>query len=476
MSRLEKRLSEQKQIQIKRILAVLAALSIFVMATGASYYWFSTGLFERPEDPPTELMTAQNKMNIMVLGVDERSDDVGRSDTLFLVTVDTNTKEVAMLSIPRDTRVRTPGHGYDKINHAYANGGHKLTQQAVEGLLGISIDRYIMIDFHSFNKIIDAVGGVDIEVEKRMYYEDPYDGDGGLVIDLQPGLQHLDGEAAIQYVRYRDEDGDIGRVQRQQKFIKALMKEVASPSVITRIPAIIQQVSSAIKTDMTTTEMLNLARILNDAYKNGLKTDMVPGKPAYISDISYWLPDIVALRQHLAQTLGLEMGAQYAATARQEARDYETSIPKEMKVAETPKEVKPDTETTAKDDKDNKADEKDEEDQPKSESKQKAKQKQKAKSTSPAKVKVEVLNASGSESAGKEIAAVLKKQGFEVVGVANLTVAYRNTVVVSNTTNSNVVNKLTNMPFHYSLQVTKDESKDVQATILVGTDYIANKE
>lgn len=466
MSRLEKRLSEQKQVQTKRILVVFAALSIFLMATGASYYWFSTSLIDRPNNQSAELMTAQNKMNIMVLGVDERSEDVGRSDTLFVVTVDTNTKEVSMLSVPRDTRVKIPGHGYDKINHAYAFGGHKLSQQAIEGLLGITIDRYVMIDFHSFNKIVDAVGGVDIDIEKRMYYEDPYDDGGGLVIDLQPGVQHLDGETAIQYVRYRDEEGDIGRVQRQQKFIKALMKEVASPSVITRIPAIIQQVSSAIKTDMTTTEMLNMARILNDAYKNGLKTDMVPGKPAFISDISYWLPDVVALRQHLAQKLGLKMEDKYAATARQEAMEYETSIPKEMKVVETPKEVKPDTKTKTKDEKNKKSAEKDEDDSDKPAAKQPA----------PSKVKVEVLNASGSDSAGREVAAVLKKQGFEVTSVANLTVSYRNTVVVSNTTNSNVVNKLTKLPFSYSLQVTKDEGKDVQATILVGTDYIAKKE
>ncbi|QJW44589.1 LCP family protein [bacterium BFN5] len=462
MSRLEKRLTEQKQTQTQRILIVLVALFIFLVAIGASYYWFSTNLFDRSKRT-SGLMTAQNKMNIMVLGVDERSDDVGRSDTLFVVTVDTNTKEVAMLSIPRDTRVKIPGHGYDKINHAYAEGGHTLSQKAVEGLLGIPIDRYILIDFTSFHKIVDAIGGVNIDVEKRMYYEDPYDGKDGLVIDLKPGLQHLDGNAAIQYVRYRDEEGDIGRVQRQQKFIKALMKEVASPSVITRIPAIIQQVSSAVKTDMSTTEMLSMAKILNDAYKNGLKTDMVPGKPAFISDISYWLPDVVALRQHLAQTLGVKMEDKYVATTKQEATEYETSIPKEMKIIETPKVVKAEEKT--KQPEKTKDTDKNNEDE-----------KQDAKKPASSKIRVEVLNASGSDEAGREMAAVLRKQGFEVVNVSNLTVGYKNTVVVSNTTNSTVVNRLTSLPFSYSLQVTKDESKGVQATVLVGKDYLAKKE
>jgi len=462
MSRLEKRLTEQKQTQTQRVLVILVALFIFLVATGASYYWFSTNLFDRSKRT-SGLMAAQNKMNIMVLGVDERSDDVGRSDTLFVVTVDTNTKEVAMLSIPRDTRVKIPGHGYDKINHAYAEGGHTLSQKAVEGLLGIPIDHYILINFNSFHKIVDAIGGVDIDVEKRMYYEDPYDGNDGLVIDLKPGLQHMDGNTAIQYVRYRDEEGDIGRVQRQQKFIKALMKEVASPSVITRIPAIIQQVSAAVKTDMSTTEMLSMAKILNDAYKNGLKTDMVPGKPAYISDVSYWLPDVVALRQHLAQTLGVKMEDKYVATTKQEATEYETSIPKEMKVIETPKVVKSE-DKTKQPEKTKETDKTDED------------EKQDAKKPAPSKIKVEILNASGSDEAGRDMAAVLKKQGLEVVSVSNLTIGYKNTVVVSNTTNSSVVNKLTNLPFSYSLQVTKDESKGVQVTILVGKDYLAKKE
>lgn len=460
MSRLEKRLSEQRQAQLKRILIILGALFVFITATGASYYWFSTSLFDRSPKRNADLMAAQNKMNIMVLGVDERSEDVGRSDTLFMVTIDTNTKEVSMLSIPRDTRVKIPGYGYDKINHAYAFGGHELSRQAVEGLLGIPIDHYIMIDFNSFNKIVDAVGGVEIDVEKRMYYEDPYDGRNGLVIDLQPGLQQMDGATAIQYVRYRDEEGDIGRVQRQQKFIRALMKEVASPTVIPRIPAIIQQVSSAVKTDMSTTEMLNLARILNDAYQNGLKADMVPGKPAYISEISYWLPDIVALRQHLVQTLGLEMEDKYAMNAKQQAAEYETSIPEEMKVVETPKAIQPERKAPTE-----------EKVEKKNETRKNVKPA--AKSEPSARVKVEVLNASGSETAGREVTAILQKRGFEVVGSANLNLSYKNTVVVSNTTNSTVVNKLTDLPFAYSLQVTKDESKDVQATILIGTDYLA---
>ena len=333
MARMEKHIVEKKNSMAKRVLIIVGIWIAVLAVASASYYWFSGGFSDKTKQMGS-IVTPQNKINIMVMGVDERSDDVGRSDTLFVVTVDTKTKEVAMLSIPRDTRVKIPGKSWDKINHAYAFGGEKLSQQAVESLLGIKIDHHIEINIAGFKKIIDAIGGVTIDVEKRMYYNDPYDDNGGLVIDLRPGVQHMDGSTAIQYVRYRDEEGDIGRVERQQKFLKAVLNEVASPSMIIKIPAIIKEVSNIVKSDMSTSEMLNLAKILNDASKKGLKTDMVPGKPAYIDDISYWLPDLMALRKHVAQTLGVTIEDKYLSATQREVAEYETSIPKEMKIVE----------------------------------------------------------------------------------------------------------------------------------------------
>lgn len=460
MSRLEDRLMERRRLRRRRAAVSIVALLIFSAVAFASYWWFSGNLSENKR--AGGFFSFQNRINILVMGVDERGDDVGRSDTMFVITVDTQSKAVSMLSVPRDTRVRFPNKGYDKINHAYALGGQKLAQQVVEDLLGINMDYYVMVNFNGFNKIIDAIGGIDIDVEKRMYYEDPYDDNGGLVINLKPGLQHMDGKTAIQYVRYRDEEGDIGRVARQQKFIKAVFERVASPTVITRIPAIIQEVSSTIKTNMPTTEMLNLAKILNDAYKKGLKTDMVPGKPAYISDVSYWLPDLVALREHIAQTLGVAMSDQHITVTKREATEYETSIPKEMKVIETPK--PPKSPTTA--------------DKTKAADKDKDKDKTAAEPASPDaktaksdKIRLDIVNGSGNAAAGEKLAAVLRNRGFEVTSVSTSSTPYKNTVVISNTTNSAVVNKLTSLPFTYALQVTRDDGKSTQATVLIGKDY-----
>ena len=121
-------------------------------------------------------------IHVMIMGVDSRKDDVGRSDTLMVASIDKTAEKAALLSVPRDTRVAIDGHGYDKINHAYAYGGHELSQKSLEGLLGVPMDHYIIIDTKSFERIIDAIGGVDIDVEKRMHYEDPWDDNGGLVI------------------------------------------------------------------------------------------------------------------------------------------------------------------------------------------------------------------------------------------------------------------------------------------------------
>ena len=402
MAQLEENLMRKKNGIAKHGFAIVGILLALIAVASATYFWFSGGFADKTKDNAI-MVSPANKVNIMVMGVDSRSDDVGRSDTLFVLTVDTNTKEVAMLSIPRDTRMKIPGNGWDKINAAYAYGGEKLSQQSVENLLGIKIDHHIEINVSGFKKIIDAMGGVTIDVEKRMYYNDPYDDDGGLVIDLRPGVQHMDGNTAIQYVRYRDEEGDIGRVERQQKFIKAVLNEVATPSVITKIPAIIREVSSTVKSDMSTTEMLNLARILNDASKNGLKTDMVPGKPAYIDDISYWIPDLIALRKHVAQTLGVTVDEKYVATTQRDATEYATSIPKEMKIVDRPKPVQVPKPATVPE-------------KPKIVDKTGiiSNSDDTSKPARSGKVRVEVVNASGVPGAGDKIASVLRGQGIEV--------------------------------------------------------------
>ena len=307
---------------------VLFMLFIFLAAAAAGAFFAQSSLLDhRKDDRKDELLVARDKATFMIMGVDERTDDVGRSDTLMVVTIDPAKNEAALLSIPRDTRVAIPRRGYDKINAAYAYGGEELTQATVEDFLGIRIDHYIIINTHAFQKIVDAIGGIDIDVEKRMYYEDPWDDDGGLIIDLRPGMQHMDGKTAVTYVRYRDEEGDIGRVRRQQKFMKACVDAVTTPAIIPRLPGIISGVLDSVRTDLSLRQILEFLGTLKEAQVHGLRTEMVPGRPLYINEVSYWIPDMSELRRGMADSLGVTLSADERSRMERAVRAYEDSIP-----------------------------------------------------------------------------------------------------------------------------------------------------
>ena len=263
------------------------------------------------------------KKNIVVMGCDIRKDDVGRSDTLFVVMLDKSKKNAALLSVPRDTRVKIKGHGWDKINAAFAYGGHKLTQETVQDFLGIKLNNYVVVDFQGFKGLVDAVGGVDINVEKRMYYYDPYD---GFEIDLRPGTQHMDGKTAMQYVRYRDEEGDIGRIRRQQKFLMALYRHIASKNIIAKIPGVSKQIMSMVKTDLSLKEMEELGNVMREMKeKDGLKMSMVPGEPEYIDGVSYWIPDIPKMRQKMADMQGVKITEKFNENTKKLEQEYKNS-------------------------------------------------------------------------------------------------------------------------------------------------------
>ena len=312
----------------------------FAAAAIGGALFASSSLLDKPVEKAIDdgLLTAKDKSTIMIMGIDERDDDVGRSDTLMIASLDPKKNQASLLSVPRDTRVKIKGHGFDKINAAYAYGHEQLSQNTVENLLGVNIDHYIIINSKSFKKIIDAIGGIDINVPKRMHYEDPWDDDGGLVIDFQPGMQHMDGAKAITYVRYRDEEGDLGRIRRQQDFMKACMDKLVSPSIIPQLPTVIKEVIGSIKTDLSLRQLLEFAGTLKESKNNGLKTDMVPGRPLYIDGISYWIPDLNKLRNTVAETLGVSMSSKYKTRMEDDIREYEKSIPataKEVPASDT---------------------------------------------------------------------------------------------------------------------------------------------
>lgn len=388
--------------------------------------------------------TSSRVMHVMILGVDRREDDVGRSDTMMVTAVDMDQKKAALLSVPRDTRVKIDGYGYEKINHAYAYGGHKLSQNAIENLLGVSIAHYILIDTKAFERIIDAIGGIDINVEKRMYYEDPWDDNGGLVIDLYPGEQHLDGQKAIQYVRYRDGEGDIGRIGRQQHFIKAVLAKVISPEMLPRLPKLVEEVSSAIKTDMSLAELLEFANTMKSVHDNGLTAQMVPGQPAYIDDVSYWIPDITDLRALLASELGSNLTAEASDKAQADEDAYMDDLPKGLKLTAAKSSGKL---VTANSD-EAKTDDNDEE------------------PLKPDEISVMVINDSGINGAGARVASILQSKGFIISGVETGKTSSREQTTI--TTSARNTNLFYGMPFKC---VIMDGGGTNQAVVRIGLDY-----
>ena len=431
------RRTRRQKRSFRRVKWLAFFLLLFV---GIGLVWGFGGLHGRgARGGAPGLMAGEHTVHVMILGVDERADDVGRSDTLMVATLDTESGKGALLSVPRDTRLAIDGHGYDKANHAYAFGGHALSMSTVEKLLGVPMDHYIIVNTSAFERIIDAIGGVDINVEKRMHYEDPWDDNGGLVIDLYPGEQHMDGKKAIQYVRYRDGEGDIGRIGRQQKFMKAVLAKVISPEILPRLPKLVEEVSSAVKTDMSLTEMLDFAQRLKDIHDAGLSADMVPGEPAYYQDISYWIPDIVATRQMLADEIGIEFTPELRAAAEEAAAAYKAALPKGLTISGSEQ---------------RKADEADSDDENKDEP------------MKPSEITVMVINSSGINGAGAQVADILKRKGFRISSVeTGRTDAREKTSITTSSRNTDV---FYGMPFPCIIM---DGGSSNQAVVNIGRDY-----
>lgn len=447
-------------------IVALVAVGAFVMHTWNS----ETSLDNLERDDRLSL-----KKNIVVLGVDERPEeqDVGRSDTLFVVMFDPQKNNASLLSIPRDTRVHIPKHGWDKINHAYAYGGRELTQKTTEELLGIKVSNYIQVDFKGFTGLVDAIGGVDIDVEKEMYYYDSWD---GFKIDIPKGRQHLDGKKAIQYVRYRDEEGDIGRIRRQQQFMMAVYEKIRSADMLLRIPGLAKQLTSMIKTDLPMSDMVSIGRALHTMVKDkGLVMATVPGTPRYIDEISYWQPDITDLRALMVDMQGAQMSERYKTAAELMEKEYDSALEKAVagdkseELSEKDKDDKKKTdEKDAKvKDADKKADAKDIKDV-KTDSK-KAK-KQTAIERVNGEIVVRLVNCSGSKTAAEEATQALRNAGFKVQagGTGDLRAQ---TKVVATTNNGSVVGKLSSVPFTHSLSIKRDASATVDGIIYLGADF-----
>ena len=244
--------------------------------------------------------TARSTVNVLIVGLDN-VEGGSRTDAIALAIFDAANKALRIASIPRDSRVYIPGRSWDKINHAYVYGGINLLRETLVNLTGMPVDYFVKINYRSFPRIVDILGGVDIYVEKRLHYNDY---SGKLFINIPAGMQHMNGKTALGYVRFRhDPLGDIGRVRRQQKFIDTMMKKIKTPSILPRIPAIVTELYDSIDTDLAPLEALKLVQFANSLSPDRIKMFMAPGRTGSSKNISYWILDNNAFSLQLAAKL-----------------------------------------------------------------------------------------------------------------------------------------------------------------------------
>lgn len=244
-------------------------------------------------------------MNILVLGTDD-VDYSKHTDTIMLVHWRPLPRRLALLSVPRDTLITLPKRGPMKINAVYAYGNAigsrdyalAMTRATIENLLGLKVHYTVHIKYSSFIKLVDAIGGVPMYVSKRMKYTDHA---GGVNIDLEPGYQLLDGRQSLNYVRFRhDRDGDIGRIRRQQAFVKAFVTQLARFSRLPKTTAAFFTFLKEVETNLTVPAALFLALEVKSIAKGSWRQAILPGKGVYIKGISYWKTDPEDVRKVVA--------------------------------------------------------------------------------------------------------------------------------------------------------------------------------
>lgn len=300
--RMSRRRAEQKKRRRRSILLVVALILILIGTYAAAKVWVAMDQWQgKAEKSDFVVSTAdQSKIkeviNVAILGTDE---DGFRADVNMVASFNTNTKELHFISVPRDTRVtmtdemieylednnayvpnRNGVYGQCKLTevHAYAGNDNRCTFSVamLEDLLDIKIDYYVKVDLSAFRQIVDAVGGVDFEVEQRLYYVDPYQ---DLYIDLYPGMQHLDGEKAEQLVRFREgyAQRDLKRIEVQQEFIQALIEKVCSSETLMKnLNDLVKVALDCTESNISVSEALKYVKYVKDLDPSKITSDTVP--------------------------------------------------------------------------------------------------------------------------------------------------------------------------------------------------------
>ena len=236
----------------------------------------------------------KQRLNFLVVGAQE---DEGTTDTIILAHVDLDRRLATLISIPRDTWVAIPGHGHDKINAAFGYGGVALTAQLVGKLLGTHVDSTFVVDPAGAKQIVDALGGLNVNVEHTMDYDDNH---GDLHIHLKAGEQYLSGGQVLEYMRFRhDAESDFGRMRRQQQVLHEIIREIGEPQNWPKIPRLVELARKDVTTPLTDAQLQALVELYRGVPSDNVRTLTLPGYPTFVGDAS-----VVLVSDYWAKALG----------------------------------------------------------------------------------------------------------------------------------------------------------------------------
>ena len=266
--------NEKKPFRVQILIFITALL-----CAGGLYFGLSRGFIQRGDE-----------IDILVMGIDTASGWKARSDSINLIRVDFSNNRMGILAIPRDTLAYIPGYGQDKINHAHMFGGPELSCLTVSKFLRIPVHYYVEVNFPLFIDLVDRIGGITLDVEKPLYYDDYA---ANLHVNLRSGPQRLSGYQVMGYVRFRhDNTSDWGRIDRQHKFFQALIREISKPSNLWKTPIIAYGLTSNIRTNLGSMQALKIAMSASSIYRSGrVDTGVIPGGDAKLSRGYYMLTD-----------------------------------------------------------------------------------------------------------------------------------------------------------------------------------------
>ena len=300
--KLSNRRKQRKNQKRRKIVFTVLLAIVAVFIAGAAYAWSRISKAEDAIHQKVETVQLRDKeltddssFSVLLLGIDNgaygRETEVGRSDTMLLVTVNPKQKKTTMISIPRDTYSEIIGQGiFDKLNHAYAYGKEKYSINSVQNMLNVPIDYYVTVDMNGLMGLVDAVEGLEISPSLTFTYE----GESF----TQGVTRHVNGESALKYarMRYDDPEGDTGRQKRQQYVIQKLVEKLLSLGSVTKYEEILKTLEKSVKTNFTVEKLFQIAQTHKEALQH-FESDTINGDGAMIGGVYYFvIPEAEKIR------------------------------------------------------------------------------------------------------------------------------------------------------------------------------------